>query len=275
MKDTNIPQIWRLNKEPSGASVWPYLVGHLHSYGQSYYHSHPDYFCPHIITKGRGIVKTAVGTSEVKTGDMFTLWPGVEIEYYDEEDDPWEFYYFHIQGEGMQDFVESCGFRKKKICLHPHFPGQVEKIFSGMYKLLESPQENDEFQVLSLLFQLPTSCRPAGEQQKQDRNREILFKAETLINTQLATGINVNELCAKIGISRITLFRIFQKELQETPINYISSKRITKARELLRTSQNPLETIAKLSGFQSEKYFMRKFKQETGMTPSEYRRHRV
>lgn len=209
---------------------------------------------------------------DVGAGDMFTLWPGVEIEYFDKTESPWEFYYFHIEGSAMKQLVEACGFRKNMIFLKPCDPNNVADVFSTMYQLLGQQNPHDDFRILSLLYTLPTFCTAYKTSKSEDKNKEFLFKAETLINTQLATGINVNELCSKLGISRITLFRIFQKELKLTPIEYITQKRISKAKELLLSSQGTLEIIAKLSGFQSEKYFIRRFKESEGITPGEFRK---
>ena len=267
--------MWRFSEQPAGASVWPYLIGHLESFGESHYHTLSEYFCPHIITKGRGTITTPDYSIELGAGDMFTLWPGVEIEYFDSAENPWDFYYFHIEGPGMQDFVESCGFRKEMIYFKPRQPDNVKEVFSSMYKLLQSQNVNDEFRVLSLLYQLPSFCLADEINKSRDKHSDILFKAETLINTQIATGINVNDLCSKLEISRITLFRIFQKELNQPPIAYITRKRIEKAKELLRTSQATMKTVAKLSGFQSEKYFLRRFKEAAGTTPGEYRKRGV
>ncbi|MBP0987857.1 MAG: helix-turn-helix transcriptional regulator, partial [Oscillospiraceae bacterium] len=51
----------------------------------------------------------------------------------------------------------------------------------------------------------------------------------------------------------------------------ISESRVNRAKSLLSTSTMPLRQIAEQCGYHSEFHLMRQFKEQTGMTPSEYR----
>ena len=54
--------------------------------------------------------------------------------------------------------------------------------------------------------------------------------------------------------------------------DYLSSLRVEKAKELLRTTKSGILEISELSGFFSRNTFLRVFKKYTGITPSEYRK---
>jgi YesN/AraC family two-component response regulator len=56
-----------------------------------------------------------------------------------------------------------------------------------------------------------------------------------------------------------------------TLINYINSKRVIKAKELLLKTNKNVTAIAEEVGFKSAPYFYRTFKKYVGLTPSEYR----
>jgi AraC-like DNA-binding protein len=270
MKDVNKAKIWRLEKFPAGVSAWPEVLGHLIGGGSSRYRSLPDYFCPHVITKGCGFVRTSKGLTEVKPGDMFTLWPGVEIEYFEDPRDSWEFYYMHVVGSASAEYLSACGFRKDLIALRPKKPDAVIKCFLDLYKLLGKKRKNAEFKILSSFYELPGFCAPPEE----DESHDILAQALSLIDSQLAIGINVNELCSFLSVSRVTLFRLFRERLNSTPSEMITRARIKKSRQLLRETPFNISAIAEMTGFSSEKYFMRAFKKATGKTPTEYRGNR-
>ena len=53
---------------------------------------------------------------------------------------------------------------------------------------------------------------------------------------------------------------------------YVSSLRIEKAKELLKTTQLGINQISEQSGFFSRNTFLRVFKKQTGLTPTEYRK---
>lgn len=273
MKDKNIPRLWFLPEAPAGASLWLKMAGHLTGYGESHYHFHPDYFCPHVITKGSGTVIANGEKTKVSAGDMFTIWPGVEIEYYEDPDDNWEYFYLHLTGEGCPEFMNSCGFSSKKLWFRPRHPEKVVNSFSQIYALHRKQVPGDEYRVLSLLYGLPEIC-PMKQEKNKSKNGDVFAKAVAVIDSQVSSAMNVSQLCEILNISRITLFRVFISETGLSPIDYITQQRIRKAEQLLKSSDFNIANIAKMSGFSSDKYFMKRFRELKGTTPNTFRKKR-
>ncbi len=270
MKDKNIPRLWFMPEPPAGASLWLKMAGHLTGYGESHYHFHPDYFCPHVITKGSGTVVANGQETKVSKGDMFTLWPGTEIEYYENPDDNWEYFYLHLTGEGCPEYMASCGFSNRNISFRPLNPVKAIRIFSQIYSLHQTQGTGDEYRILSLLYSLPEIC-PHKLDKNKTGNSDIFAKAVALIDSQIQSALNVSQLCEILDISRITLFRVFISETGISPIAYIMRQRMRKAEQLLKNSDFRIADIAKMSGFSSDKYFMRKFRELRGTTPNTFR----
>jgi len=74
------------------------------------------------------------------------------------------------------------------------------------------------------------------------------------------------------GLSSSTLRRRWSQALKTTPGRYLLNLRIQKARRLLAETTLQVGEIAAQSGFQDMLYFSRRFKIETALTPSQYRR---
>ena len=64
--------------------------------------------------------------------------------------------------------------------------------------------------------------------------------------------------------------KIFNAVYGVSPVSYINSLRITRARELLETKMYSAREVCFLSGFGDESHFSRKFKKATGLPPSKY-----
>jgi len=64
---------------------------------------------------------------------------------------------------------------------------------------------------------------------------------------------------------------LFKSEMGIGFVDYVWKKRLEKALELLRTTNLSVEEIARSVGYLATTSFSRKFKQEMGMTPSQYR----
>ena len=65
--------------------------------------------------------------------------------------------------------------------------------------------------------------------------------------------------------------RLFKNATGVTPMEYIMNIRIAHSIELLVTTDLPLEEIAIMSGFGSNSYMTRCFKQKLHITPGKYR----
>lgn len=93
-----------------------------------------------------------------------------------------------------------------------------------------------------------------------------------LIEAGLETPLRLQALADATGLSRFHFLRAFRASTGLSPHQFVVSRRVAKARDMLRHSDLPIAEIARLSGFGSPAHFAKVFSATTGMTPSEYRR---
>lgn len=100
-----------------------------------------------------------------------------------------------------------------------------------------------------------------------------LISAVTLIEEDFSSRDLSNEQLAEtVGLSEVYFRRLFLKRYGITPRQYIIELRIKKAKLLLESSSKSITEIAEECGFSGVYHFCRSFKQNTGDTPTEYRR---
>lgn len=93
------------------------------------------------------------------------------------------------------------------------------------------------------------------------------FIKENLGNSELSNEMIADKLC----ISQSTLIRKIRKMLNTSPSNYIRTKRLMSAAAMLKNSHgNNITEICYAAGFTSESYFAKCFREQYGVTPSEY-----
>lgn len=68
---------------------------------------------------------------------------------------------------------------------------------------------------------------------------------------------------------------LFKNDMGISPSKYLLEFRIERACVLLETSNCPINQIAQYTGFNSETYFSRKFKEIMGTSPKEYRKNYI
>ena len=73
-------------------------------------------------------------------------------------------------------------------------------------------------------------------------------------------------------ISPSYLSNVFKQETGQTLTDYISTQRMARAANLLRTTNATVASVAEDVGILDVNYFTKLFKSATGLTPTRYRR---
>jgi AraC-like DNA-binding protein len=91
------------------------------------------------------------------------------------------------------------------------------------------------------------------------------------INNNLDKELNLNFLSHIRFTSKFHLLRLFKRYYGQTPKQYLTEKRIERAKELLTQGTNITETCFDI-GFDSPSSFSTLFKSRVGITPSEFQK---
>lgn len=90
------------------------------------------------------------------------------------------------------------------------------------------------------------------------------------LEARLDQPLSVEQICHDNMIGRSQLQKLFHDETGGGIMEYFSELKIKAARRMIREGRLNMTQIALHLGFQSVHYFSRRFKQFTGMSPSEY-----
>ena len=85
----------------------------------------------------------------------------------------------------------------------------------------------------------------------------------------------MNMVADYVNVSPSHFSTIFSQELSMTFIEYLTSVRISKAQEKLRTTNLKSAEIAYKVGYNDPHYFSHVFKKETGLRPTDFRANSV
>jgi AraC family transcriptional regulator len=95
------------------------------------------------------------------------------------------------------------------------------------------------------------------------------------IAANIERDITLADLARIAGYSPFHFARKFARAMGNSPHRYISRLRLESAMAELAAGKLPLAEIALNAQFSSQASFTRAFHRATGMTPNEYRRHRL
>ena len=96
------------------------------------------------------------------------------------------------------------------------------------------------------------------------------------IHNNYQTDITEKALASLVNLSTNYMHKVFLSDTGTTPINYLNSYRIKRAKDLLHNTDYSISRIAESVGISGGDYFCRVFeKYSGGISPSTYRKHHV
>jgi AraC-like DNA-binding protein len=99
-----------------------------------------------------------------------------------------------------------------------------------------------------------------------------LLRARDLADRRYADPLDLEALARAANVSPRHFSRSFRRVFGETPYQYLLTRRLERARHLLRTTDRSVAQICLDVGFTSVGSFTTTFRQRVGVTPTAYRR---
>jgi AraC-like DNA-binding protein len=152
----------------------------------------------------------------------------------------------------------------------------IRKYIEGLLFYFENPSlVNDEI----LILKLKEIILLLSQSQEAETIQVILsqlfsptiYTFKQIIEANLFSPISVEELAQKINLSVSSFKREFKKLYNDSPANYIKTKRLERAAELLLVSNERITDIAFNCGFNDLANFTKSFHDRFSTSPSNYR----
>jgi AraC-like DNA-binding protein len=150
---------------------------------------------------------------------------------------------------------------------------RVAGSLSAAQKRCEMRYESPEIIPQSGLARVMRSFLPEAGTRTAPTDRRANKLRRFLDTKEGQVGWSLDTLCRTLGlgISAAYAGRLFKREFGIGVREYAAGRRLLKAAHLLRTTHLGIKTISGNLGYRSPADFTRRFRQEFGRTPSEYR----
>ena len=132
--------------------------------------------------------------------------------------------------------------------------------------------ENDISLIKEFVHKFLLECITAISSVKKAEVHPVIKKVCDYIDNNLSKDISLEESADFAGVSSFYLSKLFKEEKGETFINFLSDKRLEKARQLLENTELSIKEITAEVGYNDQNYFSRIFKNKYGLSPKEYRK---
>jgi AraC-like DNA-binding protein len=142
-------------------------------------------------------------------------------------------------------------------------------IFDEIVDRFRNGRFQDRYQESELLFRLLLSIY--RHQMEGTRATDPIEFGYHYIVNRFRYASNVKQIAAACGVTREYFARQFKERYGESPGELLKRLRIEHAQSLLAMTSMPVEEIANASGFSASNAFGRRFRQQLGLTPGQFR----
>lgn len=228
-----------------------------------------DVYALHYIVSGRGYLKTCQTTFLLQTGESFIIFPHMEVYYYPDPQDPWEYFWIEFNGTEASRLLSMIHISPE----HPVVtapPQDIEPLYHKIKATGIEPFERERSEAgLHLLLSYYMEYYPSEQAYLK---KDYVSSAKEYIETNFwNSSLSVLDVVGFVKIERSYLFRLFKKETGTSISGYLTAFRIQRACALLADSQLSIKSLSYSVGYHDPLYFSKVFKKATSYTPSQYR----
>ena len=227
-----------------------------------------------IVTKGKGTITYDSKKIPLSEGDCIFIDCRKGYSHESSASNPWRLIWVHFNGKTAPDLYHSfCQYLNNSFYFHPTVINHYILLLNKLHSTNKNSEPMSEFHSNCYLYELFqhifTDCKSKDSPQNSLLNKLVKIKSHIELNFR--EELSLDELSARFYISKYHLAREYHKAYGITILNEINNRRLAKAKELLRYSQDSIEEIGLSCGYTSAGYFTKVFKAHEGMTPKEYR----
>ena len=217
---------------------------------------------------GQGVFNS-LGSGKIKfeAGDAMLLFP-LEPAAYGSVDAPWTTEWIVWNGKDAEQLVASK-------CFSPDYPlikngaAPMVKARQHLAALLGQEDISTVMERRVILLDMLLELYRRQNVSATRRHRDLTSLALGYIEANLHRAFAIEELAKHCGLSESHFRRLFKLATGASPVEFVTSRRISAAKQMLR--QNiPVKEIARRLVFSNELYFRRVFKETVGLPPGQY-----
>lgn len=186
----------------------------------------------------------------------------------------WSLRWCHFYGPTLSFVYEKYVERGGRPTFRPEETAPFLSTLDALYKLasgsdyIRDMRINEELNRLCTLL-MEQSWHP--EEASSAPKKTSVIDVKEYLEQHYAEKISLEELSKQFFINKYYLTRVFKEQFGQSITAYLTSLRITHAKQLLRFSDKSVEEIGLECGLGQLHYFSRVFKEVEGVPPSIYR----
>lgn len=242
--------------------------------------------CFLYAVNGQSILYAATDQDTLRTCEGVVMKCGQYINFWQpsQGEEPFEALAVHFKPEILQlvyedklpEFLSTSGPPSSRPIQHVQVDKMIQNYVESLVFYFENPSlVNDELVKLKVKELILLLINTDGSQEVQrilgDLFNPTRYSFKEIIHARLFDDLSIQDLALLTHLSVSSFKRRFKEVFDDTPARYIKAKRLEKAAELLKRTDDRISDVAYDCGFKELGHFSKSFAAHYGCSPSEYR----
>lgn len=240
----------------NGHSCGPFLYSH---------------YSAHFILSGKGTYTCGGKTYSLCAGQGFMIIPDMPNTYTADIDEPWKYIYANFCGADDETLVHSAGLNEDNMIFEFDLTDDMLHDLTMMHSASKD-QSARGYDVTGYFLLVMSRLVKANTQRNANTNlpQHYVRRAISYIEDNYPEKITVESIAAYVGIDRTGLYRIFKKNLNISPAQFLISYRLERAKAMMEHDNLTISEIAVSTGFFDAAHFTGAFSKKYGISPGRY-----
>ncbi len=226
-----------------------------------------DHWLVHYVRAGCGVFRVHGRNYTVNAGEVFFIPPNISTYYIADKDDPWEYVWFGIHGEGLSPAFAAAGLTDRTpVRAIPKAAVQV------MERVIEQADTLTAFQAVAAAYTFLDVLTAGSSFARGTGEGAYVERAEEYLRQSLYKKTTVEEVAAHLNINRSYLTALFKKYHGVSTQQWMLQIKMETACRYLATTDYDVARIARSVGYEDMFVFSHAFRNMYGESPTSYRK---
>ncbi|TMX35768.1 arabinose operon transcriptional regulator AraC [Vibrio sp. Hep-1b-8] len=233
-------------------------------------------FIINLTSQGEGTIFHGDDAFDVKAGDLL-LFPPSTTHFYHRKEDNASWFHRWI-------YFRPRAFWNEWLCWHEQHKGvyltkgiesstvsMLEKLFIDIEYISKSDMPYRDDLAINLLEQLIIRCKSIQPDVVNKPLDPRVIEAMNYMAQNLSQSFSLEDIADFTCLSASRLGHLFRDEVGMTITQWRDDQRVSRAKQLLVTTNYSINRIGRVVGYTDPLYFSRVFKRKSGVSPKLYR----
>lgn len=226
-----------------------------------------------LVEAGRGTLETErTGRITIEGPALFWLTPGNRHSYGPVEGESWEEQWALFEGPFASSLVRQRLISETAPCVPLGNLREMQQLFAVLRTDFTDGSVLALSSAAATLHRIVIQAARQAEERAEPADGTVMSAAIAALTERAFRELDMQLLASEFGMPPATFRRRFTAATGLSPKAFQLRLRIDHAKQLLTTSDLPIETIAREIGIEDAFYFSRLFQDREGLSPTAFRK---